>query len=79
MANFYNNVESIWEGLVKKNRCYKLDSNAEFTVEAGAADKVGKSKAKKKEGVHFVGSSKYTELHEIHYYSFIMSLLKCCN
>ena len=47
VANFYNNVESIWEGLVKKNRCYKLDSNAEFTVEAGAADKVGKSKAMK--------------------------------
>ena len=66
MANFYNNVESIWEGLVKKNRCYKLDSNAEFTVEAGAADKVGKSRALKLVGVQFVGSSKYTELHQIY-------------
>ena len=44
MANFYNNVESIWEGLIKKNHCYKIDSNVEFIVEAGGAEKVESKK-----------------------------------
>merc|ERR1719495_39464 len=39
VANFYNNVESIWDGLIKKNKCYKLDSIVEFAVEAGGAEK----------------------------------------
>ena len=40
VANFYNNLESIWDGLIKKNKCYKLDSISEFAVEAGGAEKV---------------------------------------
>ena len=40
VANFFNNVESIWDHLVKKNKCYKLDSLTEYLAEAGAADKV---------------------------------------
>ena len=40
VANFYNNLESIWDGLIKKNKCYKLDSIVEFVVEAGGAEKV---------------------------------------
>merc|ERR1719206_342787 len=39
VANFYNNLESIWDGLIKKNKCYKLDSISEFAVEAGGAEK----------------------------------------
>jgi len=39
VANFFNNVESIWDGLIKKNKCYKLDSITEFAVEAGGAEK----------------------------------------
>merc|ERR1719357_2300888 len=39
VANFYNNVESIWDGLIKKNKCYRIDSNVEFIVEAGGAEK----------------------------------------
>jgi len=38
IANFFNNVESIWDHLVKKNKCYKLDSITEYVAEAGAAD-----------------------------------------
>ena len=40
IANFFNNVESIWDHLVKKNKCYKLDSITEYVAEAGAADNV---------------------------------------
>ena len=40
VANFFNNVESIWDHLIKKNKCFKLDSKIEFVAEAGAADKV---------------------------------------
>ena len=37
VVNFFNNVYSIWEHLVFKNKCYRLESNTEFCAEAGAA------------------------------------------
>ena len=40
ICNFYNNVESIWDHLVKINKCFRLDRKTEYMVEAGAADKV---------------------------------------
>jgi len=39
IVNFFNNVESIWDHLVKKNKCFKLDSIVEYVAEAGATDK----------------------------------------
>merc|ERR1719495_741961 len=37
IANFFNNVESVWDNLVKKNKCYKIDSLTSYLVEAGAS------------------------------------------
>ena len=37
VVNFFNNVTSIWDHLVKNNKCFRLESNTEFCAEAGAA------------------------------------------
>ena len=36
-----NNVESIFEHLIKRNRCYRVDAKYEWLITSGAADKVG--------------------------------------
>ena len=38
VCNFYNNVESIWDHLVKKNKCFRLDRKTEYMVESGSAE-----------------------------------------
>ena len=40
VVNFMNNVESVFDHLVKRNDCYKLDSLTHYMVEAGASTKV---------------------------------------
>ena len=40
VINFYNNLESVWDHIVKMNKCFKLDKKNEYLVTAGAADKV---------------------------------------
>ena len=40
MINFYNNVESVWDHVVKINKCFKLDRKTEYFVTAGSADKL---------------------------------------
>ena len=37
---FYNNVESVWDHIVKINKCFKLDRKTEYFVTAGSADKL---------------------------------------
>merc|ERR550532_3760399 len=39
VINFYNNVESVWDHVVKLNKCFKLDRKTEYFVTAGSADK----------------------------------------
>ena len=46
VINFYNNLESVWDHIVKMNKCFKLDKKNEYLVTAGAADKVDKIKIK---------------------------------
>ena len=36
---FYNNVESVWDHIVKINKCFKLDRKTQYFVTCGAADK----------------------------------------
>ena len=43
VINFINNMESIFDDLVKRNNCYKLDAKDLYMVEAGGSSKVGKS------------------------------------
>ena len=40
IVNFMNNLESVFDHLVKRNDCYKLDRKTEYMVEAGASTKV---------------------------------------
>merc|ERR1712227_789478 len=40
VINFYNNVESVWDHVVKINKCFKLDRKTEYFVTAGSADKL---------------------------------------
>ena len=39
ICNFYNNVESVWDHIVKINKCFKLDRKTQYFVTCGAADK----------------------------------------
>merc|ERR1719232_402667 len=39
VINFYNNIESVWDHVVKINKCFKLDRKTEYFVTAGSADK----------------------------------------
>ena len=41
VCSFMNNVESIFEHLIKRNRCYRVDAKYEWLITSGAADKVG--------------------------------------
>ena len=43
VCSFMNNVESIFEHLIKRNRCYRVDAKYEWLITSGAADKVGAS------------------------------------
>ena len=40
VINFYNNMESVWDHIVKINKCFKLDTKNGYLVTAGSADKV---------------------------------------
>ena len=40
VVNFYNNLESVWDHIVKMNKCFKLDRKTEYFVTAGSADKI---------------------------------------
>ena len=41
MVNFYNNLESVWDHVVKINKCFKLDRKTEyFVTTAGSSDKI---------------------------------------
>ena len=40
VVNFYNNMESVWDHIVKINKCFKLDRKTEYFVTAGSADKI---------------------------------------
>ena len=40
ICEFYNNLEFVWDGMVKRNRCFRLDRKTEYFVSAGAADQV---------------------------------------
>ena len=40
VINFYNNMESVWDHVVKINKCFKLDRKTEYFVTAGSADKL---------------------------------------
>ena len=40
VVNFFNNVDSVWDNLVKRNGCYKMARLCKYVVEAGASDKV---------------------------------------
>ena len=39
ICDFYNNVESVWDHIVKINKCFKLDRKTQYFVTCGAADK----------------------------------------
>ena len=41
VCSFMNNVESIFEHLIKRNRCYRVDAKYEWLITSGAAEKVG--------------------------------------
>ena len=36
ICNFYNNVESIFDHLIRRNKCYRIDSKYENLISAGA-------------------------------------------
>merc|ERR1719219_3289832 len=39
VCSFMNNVESIFEHLIKRNRCYRVDAKYEWLITSGAAEK----------------------------------------
>merc|ERR1719277_368921 len=39
ICNFYNNVESIYDHLIKRNKCYRIDARYENLITSGAAEK----------------------------------------
>ena len=41
VVNFFNNVESVYDHLIKRNRCYRIDAKYENLISSGAAEKVG--------------------------------------
>ena len=44
VCNFMNNVESIFDHLIRRNRCYRVDAKYEWLITSGAAEKVNKAK-----------------------------------
>ena len=40
ICNFYNNVESVYDHLIKRNNCYRVDAKYENLITSGAASKV---------------------------------------
>ena len=42
VVNFMNNLESIFDDLVKKHKCFKHDKRTEYMVETGASSEVTK-------------------------------------
>ena len=44
VVNFMNNVESVFDHLVKRNDCYRVDSLTNYMVEAGASTRVSFNK-----------------------------------
>lgn len=36
VVNFMNNMESVYDHLIKRNDCFKLDRKTQFIAEAGA-------------------------------------------
>lgn len=42
VVNFMNNLESIFDDLVKKHKCFKLEKKTEYMVETGASAEVTK-------------------------------------
>ena len=44
VCNFMNNVESIFDHLIRRNRCYRVDAKYEWLITSGAAEKVNKSR-----------------------------------
>ena len=41
ICNFYNNVESVFDHLIRRNKCYRIDNKFENLISAGA-EKVDK-------------------------------------
>merc|ERR1719410_2266025 len=39
ICNFYNNVESVYDHLIKRNNCYRVDAKYENLITSGAASK----------------------------------------
>ena len=40
ICNFYNNVESVYDHLIKRNNCYRIDARFENLISSGADKKV---------------------------------------
>jgi len=40
VVNFYNNMESVWDHIVKINKCFKLDRKTEYFVTTAGSDKL---------------------------------------
>ena len=40
ICNFYNNVESVYDHLIKRNNCYRIDARYENLISSGADKKV---------------------------------------
>ena len=51
VVNFMNNVESVFDHLVKRNDCYRVDSLTNYMVEAGASTRVGFNKCSDERGM----------------------------
>ena len=40
IVNFINNMESVFDDLVMKHKCFKLDKKTKYMVETGASTQV---------------------------------------
>ena len=40
ICNFYNNVESVYDHIIKRNNCYRIDARFENLISSGADKKV---------------------------------------
>ena len=40
ICNFYNNVESVYDHLIRRNNCYRIDARYENLISSGADKKV---------------------------------------
>ena len=42
VIHFFNNVESVYDHLIRRNRCFRIDAKFENLISSGAAEKVAR-------------------------------------